>query len=81
VLQAASLGLYNNNIPPFHAVSPAVPADTSTVALPAHAMFSFQTASEMRQAQLLCQLNLSVTESCPALPPLLEGAAQATQLD
>ncbi len=80
-LNATDLGLCSIGIPPFHAVSPAVPADGSNAALPAHAMPSFQTAAEMRQAQLLCQLHLSVTESCAAPPPLLEGAAQATQLD
>ncbi len=73
--------LYSRGIPPFHAVSPAVPAAASNAALPAHAMPSIQTAAEMKQAQLLCQLHLSVTESCEAPPPLLEGAAQAPQLD
>lgn len=75
------LGLCSSVTPPFHDVLPAVPADASNAALPARAMPSLQTAAEMRQAQLLCQLHPSVTESCAAPPPLLEGAAQATQLD
>ncbi len=79
-LNTTDLGLCSSSIPPFYAVSPAVPADASNAALPAHATPSIQTAAEMRQAQLLCQLHLSVTESCSAPPPLLEGAAQATQL-
>ena len=78
---ATDLGLCSRSIPPLHAVSPAGTIDASNGALPAHAMPSFQTAAEMRQAELLCQLHLSVTESCAAPPPLLEGAAQATQLE
>jgi len=75
------LRLCSSSIPLFHVVLPAVPADAYNAALPAHATPSFQTAAEMRQAELLCQLHLSVTESCAAPPPLLEGAAQATQLE